>query len=189
MSCVRRMCRILVDCDDNTMTRNIIEQARGERDSDDSGSEDEAPLRKKGKIEESMKSPETAGAGTVAVAKSWQDIVYSEVGLVSLSWGLVVGGGRGREGGREGAGMEGGREGSRRGREGGGSRGEWGGRGRIGVGSRKEGLFKVGLVKVGSRGGSQNKQFSSCFLDCLVRNHSLNLPWRLTQNLGLKILY
>lgn len=77
------MCRILVDCDDNTMTRNIIERARGTgADSDDSGSEDEGPRRKREKVEEAMKSPETAGAGTVAVAKCWKDIVHSEVGLV-----------------------------------------------------------------------------------------------------------
>lgn len=82
MSCVRRMCRILVDCDDNTLSRNTVEKEE---------EEDEPPMllrrrrpKKYGKVLKGMETPPVVpGTGTVAVAYCWRDIVFVEVSKVS----------------------------------------------------------------------------------------------------------
>ncbi len=76
------MCRILVDCDDNTLSRHMV------------GEEEERPRRRgkpaTGKLFEGMETPPTTpGTGTVAVAHCWRDIVYAEVSKVSLSHARV----------------------------------------------------------------------------------------------------
>ena len=82
MSCVRRMCRILVDCDDNTLSRHTVE----EEEVDDTPLVIRQRRRKKhGKVLVGMKTPPIIpGTGTVAVGYCWREIVCTEVSKVRL---------------------------------------------------------------------------------------------------------
>lgn len=72
MSRIRRMCRLLVDCDDNTATKESVEE-----DPDDYFLEE-----RDGKKSQYVASQEPPGTGTVAMAKVWKNIVFLEVSEV-----------------------------------------------------------------------------------------------------------
>ena len=72
MSRIRRMCRLLVDCDDNTSSRKTVKEPEENKD-DDEDEDDRGP-----------QSPDVPpGTGTIAVARCWKEIVSSEVKQVS----------------------------------------------------------------------------------------------------------
>ena len=68
------MCRLLVDCDDNTASMESIEE-----DPDDYFLEE-----RDGKKSQYVVSQSPPGKGTVAMAKVWKNIVFCEVSKVSL---------------------------------------------------------------------------------------------------------
>ena len=68
------MCRLLVDCDDNTATKESVEE-----DPDDYFLEE-----RDGKKSQYVASQEPPGTGTVALAKVWKNIVFLEVSGVSI---------------------------------------------------------------------------------------------------------
>jgi len=63
------MCRLLVDCDDNTTSKKSLEEPEETEEGEES-----APL--------TSSPPITAGMGTVAMARCWRDIVHLEVSQV-----------------------------------------------------------------------------------------------------------
>ena len=67
MSRIRRMCRLLVDCDDNITSKKSLEESEEKEEED----EESAPP--------TTSPPITAGMGTVAMARCWRDIVHFEV--------------------------------------------------------------------------------------------------------------
>ena len=71
MSRIRRMCRLLVDCDDNTTSKKAIEEEAEEESEENEEGEDPTPP--------TTSPPITAGTGTVAMARCWRDIVHMEV--------------------------------------------------------------------------------------------------------------
>ena len=71
MSRIRRMCRLLVDCDENTTSRKSMEEP------DNSTKEEDSE-------KESRPSEDPPGTGTIAVAKFWKEIVRSEVSQVRI---------------------------------------------------------------------------------------------------------
>ena len=83
------MCRILVDCDDNVLSRKIIQQVKGEEAEEEEERKKDDTDKVKGyegggvaKGEEPLELP---GAGTKAVAKCWKEIVCQEVSKVRHS--------------------------------------------------------------------------------------------------------
>lgn len=89
MSCVRRMCRILVDCDDNTPSQKAFMQAKNMDNSDsDSDDDDSSSSRRRRRRRRQAKEvreeppPPTPGSGTTAVAQCWRDIVFAGVSQV-----------------------------------------------------------------------------------------------------------
>lgn len=71
MSQIRRLCRLLVDCDGNVAPKN----ESGE------GSKFKGASSKGDKQAEPTLSP---GSGTMALARCWREIVESEVSVVSV---------------------------------------------------------------------------------------------------------
>ena len=74
------MCRLLVDCDDNTSSVESIEE-----DPDDYFLEE-----RDGKKSQYVVSQSPPGTGTVAMAKVWKNIVFMEVSGVSFLKLLVT---------------------------------------------------------------------------------------------------
>lgn len=75
MSRIRRLCRLLVDCDDNTASMESIEE-----DPDDYFVQE-----RDGKTSQYIASQTPPGTGTVAMAKVWMNIVFHEVSEVRSS--------------------------------------------------------------------------------------------------------
>ena len=79
------MCRILVDCDDNTQSRYVVEEEPPEKDVGPYVAHMKHRRKKSGKVPRAMETPPViTGTGTVAVAYCWRDIVLSEVSKVRL---------------------------------------------------------------------------------------------------------
>lgn len=80
MSRIRRLCRLLVDCDDNTASMESIEE-----DPDDYFVQE-----RDGKQSQYVPSQSPPGTGTVAMAKVWMNIVFREVSEVNTTRHVTI---------------------------------------------------------------------------------------------------
>ena len=79
MSRVRRMCRLLVDCDDNTASKRFVQEDPDDYEIEIIGGD--------GEDGDNLLTP---GSGTMSMAKCWRDLVQVEVTQVTFNFSKRV---------------------------------------------------------------------------------------------------